>query len=206
MSKKPLPAQPETLEKIAQKKPLAISILILTSLLFATIIGLVLGILGSFVYLIILYPIVTGSILGHLIYRNALDLKVKKWSWILVTSLLSALVLYWMYQYGRYFTLQAIATYKLFGGFSDKEVSLAQQIVQQTLMKETGHGGITGYLLFTAQEGISVGKIISSSKLTLQGWLAWIYWLGEFGLIAYFTAITSRDASSSKESEDVDGE
>ena len=204
MSEKSLLAQKETLEKIAKKKPLAISILIMASLLFAMIIGFGMGLLGSFIYLIVIFPIMSGFILGHLIYRNALDLKIKQRVWLVIISLLSAFVLYGMYQYGRYFTFQAIATYELFGGFSDKEINVAKQIVEHMLIEETGRGGFFGYLFLISQEGVSIGKIISSSKLTLTGWGVWLYWLAEFSLIAYFTTSTTKDAINPKEPEKVE--
>jgi len=202
MSKKSLIAQEETLEKIAKKKPLAIGILIMVSLLFAMTIGLGMGIIGSFIYLIVIFPIMSGFILGHLIYRNALDLKIKQRVWLLIISLLSAFVLYGMYQYGRYFTFQAITTYELFGGFSDKEINVAKQVVEHALIEKTGRGGFFGYLFLISQEGVSIGKIIGSSKLTLTGWAVWLYWLAEFSLIAYFTTSATKDAINSKEPEE----
>lgn len=195
-------AQEKTLEKIAKKKPLAISVLAASSLFFAASIGFGMGVLGSFIYLVVIFPIIAGSILGHIIYRNAIDLKIKQWSWLLLVSLMSAFVLYWMYQYGRYFTFQAIAAYKLLGGFSNQDINATKQVLEIAFIEETGHGGFIGYLSFVAQKGISIGKIISSSKLTLKGWLVWFYWLAEFGLVAYFTAATSKDAINFSESEE----
>ena len=90
-------AQEKTLEKIAKRKPLAISVLFVSSLFFAASIGFGMGVLGSFIYLVVLFPIIAGSVLGHIIYRNAIDLKVKRWGWLLMASLVSAFVLYGMY-------------------------------------------------------------------------------------------------------------
>ena len=196
-------AKEKTLENIAKKKPLAIGVLVMSSLLFAISIGLLMGVLGSFIYLIIIFPMIAGIALGHIIYCSAVDLKIKRWGWLLFTSTVSAFVLYWMFHYGKYLVFQAIATYKLFGGFSDKEIYAAKQILEIAFTKETGYGGFIGYLLLVAKKGISIGKIISVSRFTLKGLLAWLYWLVEFGIVAYFTAISAKDATKFKESEDA---
>lgn len=183
-----------TSESISKNKPLAISIFLISSIVISIAFGLATGAIGSFIYLVILFPILIGTRLGNVINRNAQDLKLNNIYLIIFSAFLCAIVLYVFYHLGRYLIFQVIGTIDLFGGISDKNLTDAQVIIQYLLEKETGHSGFVGYILYTVQEGISIGKVFGSSKITLSGWLAWLYFTLEFAIIAYLsiTAVKSK--------------
>ena len=141
--------------------------------------------------------------MGHVLYKNALDLQIKRKSLLIVISVLSSLLLYLVYHYGRYVTFQTISVFELFGGgFSDQDIEKTKKISEYVFLQETGRSGFLGYILLIAKKGISIGRIVSSSKITLRGVLAWLYWLFEFGLISYFTVTVAKDAILANETGD----
>lgn len=182
------------METIAKNKPLAISLFLLGTFILTGSLGLASGIIGSFVYLVVLFPILFGFVIGHITYRNALDLKINYRPFVLAISVLSVLLFYLAFHYGKYIMLHVSVNYELFGwDFSDMNLQATQRIVRQALMEESGETGIIGYLIYKAKEGISIGKLYSSSRLVLKGWLAWLYWFVEVGITTYFALITSKD-------------
>jgi len=62
-----------------------------------------------------------------------------------------------------------------------------QVFIDYMLVKETGSPGFVGYILFSAEQGVSIshfGVGSSDSGLNL-GIFTWVYWLAELGIIAY---------------------
>jgi hypothetical protein len=59
--------------------------------------------------------------------------------------------------------------------------------LDDALEEETGHSGFIGYMLYKANEGVSLGRLSRSSSFNLGPVLTWLYWLLEFGIILGLT-------------------
>jgi len=111
---------------------------------------------------------------------------------VLLSSILTVIVLYVASHYMRYVALSAITALQAFGDFSDKSLEAGKIVVEYAIKQETGYSGFIGYMIFKAQQGISIGKIYSSYKLNLGPIITWIYWLIELGIIGFITINTSK--------------
>jgi hypothetical protein len=160
---------------------------LLLSIFGGILAGLVFGIIGSFIYLILVFPAIMGGIGGYIITESAKYTKTRNSRYVIFSSLLTALILYIAFHYMRYLGLHAITALQTFGDFSDKSLAAAKVVVEYALEKETGHSGFIGYILFKAKQGVSIGRIFSSNKLNLGPIFTWFYWLIEIGIIAFIT-------------------
>ena len=149
--------------------------------------GLAFGAIGSFIYLIFLFPIIMGFIGGYIITENVKYTKTRNTHFVLLSSVLTVIILYGAFHYMRYIGLSAITALQVFGDFSDKSLEAGKVVVEYAIEKETGYSGFIGYMLFKAQQGVSIGKIYSSNKLNLGPVVTWIYWLIEIGVIGFIT-------------------
>jgi hypothetical protein len=161
--------------------------LVLLSILGGITIGAGFGVLGYFIYLIVLFPLTMGFAGKYVLVENVKFLKASNRRIILFSSLLTAIALYGSFHYMRYFTLQIMTTLQAFGDFSDQSLEAGRVMVDYALKQETGHSGFFGYLLFKANQGASIGRVFSSNRLNLGPILTWVYWLVEFGVIAFIT-------------------
>ncbi len=123
--------------------------------------------------------------------------KIRKTSQLILLSLLATVTLYGTYHYGRYIGLQVQTSLEIFPGLSeateDKNLSAAKAFVDYALEKETGYSGFVGYMLFKANEGVSIGRFYHSNRLNLGPVLTWFYWAVEFGIILWITIYTGRN-------------
>jgi hypothetical protein len=110
---------------------------------------------------------------------------------VILMSLLVAGTMYGTYHYGRYVALQvrmSIASAPTFDeALSDHGLALGKMMLGTALREATGHDGFFGYLLYKAQQGMSIGKFYSSNRLNLGFVLTWVYWMLEFGIILWIT-------------------
>lgn len=160
---------------------------LLLSVFGGLITGLTFGVIGSFLYLIILFPIIMGITAGTIITENIKYTKVRNIYLTLLSSALTVLTLYISFHFMRYTVLSGITAFQVAGDFSDKSLQAGKAIVEYTIKQETGYSGFPGYILFKAQQGVSIGKIYSSNKLNLGPIFTWIYWLIEIGIIGFIT-------------------
>ncbi len=105
----------------------------------------------------------------------------------MVTSVLTAMVIFGTIFYTRFLGLQVTTALQAFGDLSDKRLKAANVLVNYSLEKETGHSGFIGYILFKANKGVSIGRIFRSDALNLGPIFTWLYWLVELGVIAFIT-------------------
>jgi hypothetical protein len=169
---------------------------ILFSLVGGYCIGLGFGIAGTFFYLIFIFPIVIGLLSGSLITDVAKYTKTRNPSLILITCILTAIVLYGSMFYTRFLGLQVTTSLQAFGGLSDESLKDAKVFVDYALEKETGHSGFVGYVLYKANQGVSIGKVFRSNSLNLGPIFTWVYWLLEFGVITFVMFYRSKGIST----------
>ncbi len=170
---------------INNQKPFSDVLLVILSILGGLVFGVFSGIVGYFIYLVFLSPLLMGFIAGKLTTDNAKLAKNTNKRIILVASLLTAVVLYISFHYTRYVILQLHTTWLGFGELSDEGLKLGSALVQYTLRQETGYSGFLGYMLFKASEGVTIGRIFRSSGINPGPILTWVYWVFEFGVITF---------------------
>lgn len=149
--------------------------------------GAIFGIIGSFIYLIILFPLIMGIIGGNIISENAKYTKIRSSLFITVVSVLMVIALFFAFHYMRYTIFWAVAALQTFGDFSDKSLEAGKVVVDYALEKDTGHSGFIGYMLYKAQQGVSIGRIFRSNRLNLGPIFTWVYWLIEVVVIGFMT-------------------
>lgn len=154
--------------------------------------GLAFGVIGSFIYLIFVFPVIMGFIGGYVITESVKYTKTRNAYFVTVSSVLTVIVLYVAFHYMKYIVFGVITAFQAFGDFSDKSLEAGKIIAEYALKKETGHSGFIGYMLYKAQQGVSIGRIFRSSRLNLGPIFTWVYWLIEAGLIGFITITTGK--------------
>jgi hypothetical protein len=149
--------------------------------------GLAFGIIGSFIYLAILFPLIMGAIGGNIISKNAQRTKIRSAVVITIVSILTAIAIYFAFHYMRYTIFWAVGGYQTFGDFSGQSLEAGKVVVDYALGKETGQPGFIGYMLHKALKGVSIGRIFRNGGLNLGPIFTWAYWLIEVGVIGFIT-------------------
>ena len=163
------------------------------SILGGMLTGAIFGIIGSFIYLIIVFPALMGAIGGIIISKNARYTKTMNAVSITTVSVLTVIALYFAFHYMRYTIFLATAGLQTFGVFSGESFEAGKVVVKYILEEETGRSGFIGYMLYKAQQGISIGRRFSSDRLNLGPVLTWVYWLLESGLISFMAISGSKN-------------
>ncbi len=167
---------------------------VLISIGNALAIGFGVGVLSTFVYLVIIFPILIGLSSGKALVDTARQTKVRNASLIKWTAILSAFIIFITIFYVRFLGAQVTAA-RAFGGLSDENLKVANIVVNYELEEKTGHPGFIGYILFKADQGVFIGRMFRDNALNLGPIFTWLYWLAELGAIAFIMTYTSRDIS-----------
>lgn len=167
---------------------------VLISIANALAIGFGVGTVSTFVYLVIIFPILIGLSGGKTIVDTARSMKVRNASLIKWTAILSAVIIFITIFYIRYLGLQVITAVSL-QGLANEGLKAANIALNDTLMDQTGHQGFIGYILYKASQGVSIGRMFSSNRLHLGPMFTWLYWLIELGVITFIMVHMSREIS-----------
>ena len=171
---------------------------VVLSVLGGMMVGVAVGAIGTFIYLVIVFPIIIGFLGGYIITENAKYTKARNASLIIITSVLTSFILFGTIFFTRYVGLQVITAKEVFGGYSDENLKSAKVLVEYSLEKDTGYPGFVGYILFKANRGVSIGRISRTDALNLGSIFTWLYWLVELGVIVFITIFMSRDISKKR--------
>jgi hypothetical protein len=178
---------------VAKRKPTVLSLLgaLLILVIGGGLVGMAVALVGALFYLAIVFPIgmgFAGSMVAGMVARVG---RVREKRQVLAVFVLTALVLYGSFHYGRYMLFQ-LASWRALASSEAAQSSgvqidleVAKVFTDYALLKETGHTGFAGYMLYRASNGLSIGKFYSGNRLTLTGALAWLYWAAELGLILW---------------------
>ncbi len=191
---------PANTGKSASPSPLKAVLLLPAAIVISIISGALAGIavafVGSFFYIAFLFPLGMGFAGGNGLRAPIQLAKIRKTSQVIFMSLLMAVSIYGSYHYGRYFVLQVQTSLKVSSSLteatSDDNLKAAKIIVDHAFKQETGRSGFIGYMIYKAQQGVSLGRMYRSSRLNLGPVLTWIYWLLEFGIIFWVTRSIAR--------------
>lgn len=149
--------------------------------------GAIFGIIGSFIYLIIVFPVLMGVIGGNIITGNVKFTKTRSVFLVTLSSVLTVIALYITFHYMRYTGFWVSGALQAFGVFSKESFEAGKVVVNYVLKEETGYSGFIGYMLYKAQQGVSIGRLFRSNSLNLGPIFTWIYWLIEAGVIGFLT-------------------
>jgi hypothetical protein len=167
-------------------------------LFMGVVIGLITALVGSFVYLVFLFPVLMGYLSGYYARDVVRVAKITRAGQLLLLSALMAVVIYGSFHYCRYIFLQVKTSMEIFSGLSsaleDENFRTAQVVLEHSLKEETGRTGFAGYMLYRAESGFSIGRFYSQNRLTLTSAFAWLYWLLELGIIFWITYRMTGDA------------
>ena len=144
--------------------------------------GLMIGGIGSICYLAFVFPLIMGVAGGKLVATATRLAGIRNIRHIVLLAVLAAIVVYGSQHYGRYLALLARTAFEYIG---IADLPLAKILVDLAMLEETGHPGFLGYMLFRAQDGLSIGRFYSDNSLELGPLLTWLYWAMEFaGILA----------------------
>jgi len=186
-------------EKLSRNRFIALIIAALISIGMGAGVGMTVSIIGNFVYLILLFPIGMGFAAGSFLANLVKELKIRGVVEAAFLSLLAAVTMYGAYHYGRYMALQVQTSMMLFSTFSkameDESLHIARTLVDSAMQEQTGYSGFGGYMLYRAQEGVSIGRSYSNNRLNLGFTFTWLYWFIEFGIIQWIILLLARKSA-----------
>ena len=192
------PLEPALPSKPVSKRSFVIAFIFfsLLTILWGLVFGFMVGVLSNLLYLVFLFPLAIGIYNGKMIADVVEKAKVRKPTQVVILSILSAVAIYGMIHYGRYAGFIVRASVEIYPGMSEaleeKNLSVAKAFLDYALKEETGHPGFVGYILYKANEGVSIGRLSRSSSLNLGPVLTWLYWLLELGIILGLTIQKAR--------------
>ena len=188
--------------------PYGFIMLLLAALVGGGVLGVLVFAVSHFaVYLIVIFPFVIGTLGGFVMSLTVARGKVRNPMLAAFFGLLIAVVLYGTYRYADYrigFRSALRDIYEEGSGERPDDARL-QAYEDYILTEETGTTGFIGYVKLYAQEGITITSTRSSSDsgLVLSGILAYLYWIVEFGIIAFISLTISVDRARQPFSEET---
>jgi hypothetical protein len=177
---------------------------LLTLLLVTAIAGLIVGGLLWFsdnrigFYLIILFPIIAGYIVGTAGCRGIRIGKIRNPLVAGLIGVLGAVLVGGVYHYLGYElsfkeeVRQALIRQSPTASFSTEDV---QKFTNEFVRSQVNDTGFVGFLKLEAKEGITITRSSSSSGIALKDALAWGYFVFEILIIAVLAAIMMSKAA-----------
>jgi len=163
------------------------------------LIGVITSIVSNLIYLVFLFPIVIGFLGAMSINRTVNKAKIWKTSQGILRGVFMALVIYGAYHYSNYLTFRLqmilLMNTEISEATGESSTEVANIFTDYALKEETGYSGFIGYMMFTAARGLSIGKMFRASDVNIGPVLTWLYWLVEFGVIAWITSGAGKIAS-----------
>lgn len=157
------------------------------ALVLAVLVGGIVHLVGRLIYLILLFPIGMGGI-GFII-NSVLIKQSKNRNLILgiLCGLVIGLTIYGSYHFFDYlqFRSELVNEWMASDNVSDPVfIGEYEEYFDFLLQEETGQSGFFGYLVFTAQEGIEIGRAVGSGGGTNIGDVGtYIYYIIEIIIV-----------------------
>lgn len=151
--------------------------LLLAVLVGGAAIGGATYLLGKLIYLVCLFPILMGVVGGGILAVASRLGKVRNPWVVTLFGLLMGVSIYGSYFFFSYLGFREEIYTQVVGDYQ-VERAIVDQFIDETLEQEYGQPGFLGFLAASAEEGVQVGRVgsSSSSQINLQGTMAWIYW------------------------------
>jgi hypothetical protein len=170
--------------------------MLLSSIIGGAAIGGITHLIARFIYLIILFPLAMGFAGGTVTAIAVRQGKVRNPSIAALFGALTGLVLYGSMHVSDYWQFKQAATAEITQRIEPSNQAEIEQLIDAFLQEKTGSTGFWGYLKYSAQEGVSIGRAASNgANLGETG--TWIYWTIEFLVIDLMIAAIAYSAASS---------
>jgi len=174
------------------KAPLgSVALLFVAVLVAGVVVGGLASLVGRFIYLIIIFPVVMGMAAGFVIDKIVVTGKIRSIFVVVAAGIFAAVLIYGSMHTFDYFQFRSDAKKEI-----QKEVvaqygqpapeANVQAFIDEYLVKETGSPGLIGFILLEAKEGVSISHATSGSGSGINlGAFTWVYWLIELGIIGW---------------------
>ncbi len=165
------------------------SVLILTLIVLvaAPIVGILLAFIGSYIYLIIAFPIFTGLTSRFILSQGIRWGKLREPIVAGIFGLLFGLTVYGTYRYTTYRIYRSEVVEflmdELMAEYGEADTETANYVFDELLVEETGLWGFFGAIILEAQEGMYVGPVSSDNEINIGTTLTLLYWLFEVGVM-----------------------
>jgi hypothetical protein len=156
--------------------------LLLSSVIGGGVIGGLAHLISLVVYLVVLFPLGMGFVGGRVMVNAIRQGKVRNPAIAALFGGLAGLVLYGSMHGGGYLQFRQEMSETITKQLGQADGSQTNQLVDLYLKEKTGDTGFWGYIKFSAQEGVSIGRF-GSKGMNLGETGTWIYWLIEFVVI-----------------------
>ena len=141
--------------------------------------GGLIHLLGRLIYVILVFPLLMGATAGGLAFAASYGGKIRNPLLTVAAGLLGGLCIYGT-THG--------ADYVVFRSESGARVD-------ELLEERVGESGFVGYLKYSAQQGVSIGKI-GRDGINLGETGTWVYWLIELAIIEMVAGAIAYGAAS----------
>jgi hypothetical protein len=186
----------------SQQRLMSLVLFSLLVIVWGVMTGFVVGVFSHLLYIVFIFALAMGINGGKMIVDVMQRGKFRQTSQLLFLSLLSAISMYAAFHYTRYLGFQVQASLEIYSDFSEatdgENFAVTKAFLDYALEEETGHSGFLGYLLYRANEGVSIGRLARSSSVNLGPVLTWLYWLLEFGIVLGVTIQKGRKVTSAQ--------
>lgn len=181
------------------KSILVLTLAVMATLVAGVVIGLVAGFLSNMLYVPLLFPLGMGQAAGWALWKIVRAARVRvRWQAVALGGL-AALAVYGGYQALNYVVGHGEMVMAMYEHIQvetgERDVMLANTLVEYGLRQETGFSGFPGYLLYSARQGLRLGQEFGAG-VNLGPFFTWVYWLLELGIIAWIAVGKGRQAAA----------
>lgn len=178
------------------------AIVALTAILGGLAIGGLLFLVSRFIYLIILFPVIAGALGGAILERAIKAGKMRIPIFAIICGLLMGIICYTSYNYYDYLKSRQDARVEIVDELSnpaydidpqDNKEEIADEIIDDGLMRKTGKPGFLGFLIINLQRGMTLKSTRSTSGgFTLTPLMTLIVWIAEMMIIGIAAAVFAK--------------
>lgn len=160
-------------------------LLVLLTVCGGIVSGLCLYVASRLVYLVIIFPFALGGINGVFLAHYVRTWKLPLPTFVIICALVMTMMSYITYHGAIYVQFWSEARAALIAEYPQADPNEIDFAIHRYLQDTTGFDGIAGYLVMTANSGITIGRWFTNiGAIPLTGMLVWIYWIIEFLIIA----------------------
>jgi hypothetical protein len=165
--------------------------------LAAVALGTVLGVVGRWFYLIILFPLLAGWIAGSFGSRLLQGGKCRNLALAVAFGAVLGAIVFVAHHHCSYCQLVLAARSEIAEGLGEparRSIGFWQtrHVVDQVLRGDTGYGGVLGFMMARAQDGVTISPVASGAGTNLGFVGSWILWAIEGGLMMVLAAAMAR--------------
>jgi hypothetical protein len=169
--------------------------LVLTALIGGLAIGGATFAVSRLIYLIVLFPLAMGFGGGFLQAYAVKMGRVRNPAIATGFGLLTGLAIYGTLNFGNYLAARQETAEEIKKSLSQSDLATIDRIIDDNILNGQG---FWGFMKIRAQEGVSIGRVSSSSgsKVKLQNEWAWGYWVIELAAISGIAAFMAFAAAN----------